>query len=217
MVTVTEKELKEHLNNLINAIYAFSPTRNYVLQLLELLPKDYVTMAEAYPELFKDEKSRQMLKDILGIKIGEKVELGYGLGYILDTISYFIKNNVFGRYNWKDLQPKLTKFLNRELPDVRAELFEHKIKIAIAEPTYGEDIKKVLTIMTREGKGEDLCVGLSEMMEKIGIDRNRLLVIKKFLTTELEILESGEEVLRLRSEFKEFKDVLSKFFGMAKE
>lgn len=217
MVNVTEKELKEHLNNLIDAIYALSPTRNYVLQLLELLPRDYPKLAEAYPELFKDEKTRQKLKDIFGLRIGENVEVGSGLGSSLKAISNNIRSNIFSSYNWKELQPKLKEYLNRELPNVIAELCEHKLKIAVAEPTYGEDIKKVLTTMVKEGDKRDLSIELSKMIEKTGIDRSRLLSIKNFLTSELGILASREGIFELGYEFKEFKEVLGKFFGVVRE
>lgn len=217
MANITEKELKEHLNNLVNAIYALSPTRNYVLQLLELLPRDYPKLVEAYPELFKDEKTRQKLKDIFGLRIGENVEVGHGLGNSLKTISNNMRSDIFSSYNWKELQPKLKEYLNRELPNVIAELCEHKLKIAVAEPTYGEDIKKVLTTMIKEGDKRDLSIELSKMIEKTGIDKSRLLAIKNFLTSELGILASREEIFELGYEFKEFKEVLSKFFGVVKE
>ena len=87
MDEITEEDIKEHLNNLVNALYALSPTRNYVLQLLALLPRDYPKMVDAYPELFKDEEVRNRLKDVLGIRIGENVEVGSDLAESFHAIS----------------------------------------------------------------------------------------------------------------------------------
>ncbi|KAA0002623.1 MAG: hypothetical protein FE044_02670, partial [Thermoplasmata archaeon] len=99
MPEINEEVFKEHLNNLINALYALSPTRNYVLQFLEMLPRDYVKIVEAYPQLFKDEETRQKLKDILGVKISENVEIGYGsIGKALSEISKTIREKFFDRY-----------------------------------------------------------------------------------------------------------------------
>lgn len=213
MPAVTEEELKKHLNNIVDAFYALSPTRNYVLQLLEILPEDYVTLVDAYPELFKDEETRQRLKDILGIAIGEKVEPGSGLGYKCKFISDRIRSDFFGSYGWEELRTKLGEYLGRELPNVNEELWEHKIRIAMSEPTYGDDVKKVLTSMVKEGEGGQLQINLSQMTEKTALDRSRLLEIKRFLAQKLSILETAEEIFSLDRRLSEYKDLLSKYFG----
>ena len=212
MPEINEEVFKEHLNNLINALYALSPTRNYVLQFLEMLPRDYVKIVEAYPQLFKDEETRQKLKDILGVKISENVEIGYGsIGKALSEISKTIREKFFDRYYWKEFQPKLEKYLNRKLPNVIEELWEQKIQMAISEPTYGDDIKKILFTMVKEGEGDYLKVDLSKMSEITGIEKKELLFIKNFLVKEIGILSPTEEIFEISS--ADLKSILNKYLG----
>lgn len=213
MPPVTEEELKKHLNNIVDAFYALSPTRNYVLQLLELLPEDYATMVRACPELFENEETRKILKDILGMRIGEQVQVSGGLADTCKRISQNVSSNFFGSYNWEELQTKLSDYLGRDLPNVNKELCNHKIRMAISEPTLGNDIKKVLTAMVKDGEGDNLAVELSRMMEKTSLDRTMLLDIKRFLTQKLGILQEQEELFALDHAFSKYKDLFSDHFG----
>ncbi|MHC1573762.1 MAG: hypothetical protein ACXQTJ_04880, partial [Candidatus Syntropharchaeales archaeon] len=199
MAEITEEDLKEHLNNLVNALYALSPTRNYLLQFLELLPRDYPKMVDAYPNLFKDEEVRNRLKDVFGIKLGENVEVGSGLAYNLHRVSENIMDQFFGAYNWKENQEKLSKYLGRDLddlPNANDELWEQRIQMAISEPTYGAGCEKILRTMVNKGEGGYFSIKLSTIMEETGLDRSTLLRIKSFLTKDIGILDSAEEVFR---------------------
>jgi hypothetical protein len=199
MAEITEEDIKEHLNNLINALYALSPTRNYVLQLLELLPRDYPKMVDAYPELFKDEKIRNRLKDVLGIKISENVEVGYDLAKKLREISENVRSQFFELYSWEGRQKKLSEYLGRDLddlPNVIDELWEQRIQMAISEPTYGTDCEKILRTMVNKGEGSQFSLNISTVIEETGLDRSTLLRIKSFLTKDIGILDGSEEVFR---------------------
>ncbi|VUT26332.1 MAG: hypothetical protein MASP_01448 [Candidatus Methanolliviera sp. GoM_asphalt] len=172
MVEITEEDIKGHLNNIVNAIYALLPTRNYVLQLLELLPRDFVKMIDAYPELFKDKEVRDRLKDVFGINIGEKVEIGNGLASSFYDISTKIRNDLF-TYRWKENQKKLGEYLERDLedlPDATDELWEQRIQMALSEPTYGTDCRKILRTMVKGGGGETI---FDEYFHSYGKDRIR--------------------------------------------
>ena len=216
MAEITEEEIKEHLNNLVNALYALSPTRNYVLQFLELLPRDYPKMVDAYPELFKAEEVRNRLKDVFGIKISENVEVGYDLAKKLREISENVRSQFFELYTREGRQKKLSEYLGRNLDDlsnVLDELWEQRIQMAIAEPMYGEDCEKIMRTMVKKGdENRYFSTNLSTVMEETGIDRSTLLRIKNFLTGDIRILESSEEVFRFQSELSGRKAVLKKYF-----
>ncbi len=216
MAEITEEDIKEHLNNLVNALYALSPTRNYVLQLLELLPKDYPKMVDAYPELFKDEEVRNRLKDVFGIRISENVEVGSGLAESLHAISKNVLSQFFGSYKWAEYQKKLSEYLGRDLddlPNAVDELWEQRIQMAISEPMYGTDCEKILRTMVKKGEGSQFSLNISTVMEETGLDRSTLLKIKSFLTKDIGILDSSEEVFRFVYQLSNASVILKRVLG----
>lgn len=216
MDEITEEDIKEHLNNLVNALYALSPTRNYVLQLLELLPRDYPKMVDAYPELFKDEEVRDRLKEILGIRISENVEVGSGLAENINAISKNVLSQFFASYKWEETQKKLSEYLGRDLddlPNVIDELWEQRVQMAISEPMYGANCEKILKMMVKKLEDKEYVIDISTVMEETKLDRSTVLRIKTFLTKEIRILEDLEEKFRFESELSKREAVLKKYFG----
>ncbi len=196
MAEITEEDIKEHLNNLVNALYALSPTRNYVLQLLELLPRDYPKMVDAYPGLFKDEEVRNRLKDVFGIRIGENVVVGSGLAEVLHEISEKVMSRFFDSHYWPEYQKKLSEYLGRDLddlPNAVDELWEQRIQMAISEPMYGTDCEKILRAMVKKGEGREFSLNISTVMEETELDRSTLFKIKRFLTKDIGILAASSE------------------------
>jgi hypothetical protein len=213
MTKITEEDMKEHLDNLINAIYALSPTRNYVLQFLELLPRDYPKMMDAYPNLFKDEEVRDRLKDVFGITISEDVEVGHGLGRKLNGLSNDIRSTFFDTYEWEEFQKNLSEYLDRDLPNVIDELWEQRIMMAMSEPTYGKDCANILKTMKKEGEGDQRSTDISVVMEETGLDRSTLLRIKAFLTKDIGILDPASESFILARDLSKRETLIEKYFG----
>jgi hypothetical protein len=213
MAEITEKEIKEHLNNLINALYALSPSRNYVLQLLNLLPNEYPKMVEAYPHLFKDQETRNRLKELLNIKCGEDITVEIGIGKTLKELSDRVLSEFFRSYRWDENQKKLSKYLGREMPNVIWEIWEQQIEMAILEPDYGTDCKKIFALMLDKGKGDQRAMPLPDVIKDTGIDESRLLRIKTFLAKDIKILEEREGEFMLRSELGKRTDLIQKHIG----
>jgi len=69
---VSEEEFKEHLAQLFEAMVALSPTRNYVSQMIKLLPEERRQMRHAYPDLFERMETQEFLTDTFGLKISEE-------------------------------------------------------------------------------------------------------------------------------------------------
>ena len=217
MVEITEEDIKGHLNNIVNAIYALLPTRNYVLQLLELLPRDYVKMIDAYPELFKDKEVRDRLKDVFGIKIGENVEIkDWGVAYFFHKISNEILK-FSDDSDWMKARQKLSEYLGRDLedlPDAKDELWEQRIQMALSEPAYGKDCEKILRTMVKKGEENQFSINISTLIEETGLDHSTILRITSFLTTDIGILERAEEeVFKFKSDLAKRDALLKKYFG----
>ncbi len=71
-VPLSEKEFKENLEQLFEAMNALAPTRNYVSQMIQLLPQERRQMRHAYPDLFEQMETQEFLNDNFGLKINEE-------------------------------------------------------------------------------------------------------------------------------------------------
>lgn len=189
-----EVDVKEQINNLVNALLTFSPSRNYVIQMLRMLPEDFRIVSEAYPELFKEEKSRNLLIKVLGIRIGPKVEIGSGLGAIIKGWS----DSVLSEFKKEEIRRALTDYLKEireEVPDVSKEWLEVRLRIVMTEPTYGKDAIRVfeLLVESKECSFKELCVR-SRMDETVM--RSILEILDKFGLIE-QVKVAGEEGYRV--------------------
>lgn len=213
MAEVSEEDIKKDLNNIIDALCHLSPTRNYFLQLLDLLPRDYPRLREAYPQIFDSEDMRRDLKDKFGIKIGEEVEKGYGIASKLYGISEDAVD-FFGDLSEED-KSKLMTFLGREeIPDLKREKWEHRIKMALQEPTIGQKCKLVMQTMFRTGEGDEYSVKVERMEDRTGIPREELLRIKNFLASELKLLTPKEGQFKFRYSLPgNYEELLRTYFG----
>ena len=45
-------EPKKEIEPLLNAMLAFTPSRNFLIQMLRLLPRSYSSISATYPEFF---------------------------------------------------------------------------------------------------------------------------------------------------------------------
>ena len=45
------ENVQEHMENLLNALVALSPSRNVIVQFMAMTPMDLPTMMDVYPEL----------------------------------------------------------------------------------------------------------------------------------------------------------------------
>jgi hypothetical protein len=123
---ITEDEFKEHLSQLFEALVALSPTRNYVSQMVTLLPEERRQMRHAYPDLFEQMESQEFLTDTFGLQISEE-EVSTRNRRPAGEIESLI-NDVMNFFDDDERRREFEEYLNQEIPNPRREWFDHKVK-----------------------------------------------------------------------------------------
>lgn len=204
---VSEEEFKEHLSQLFEAMNALSPTRNYVSQMIKLLPEERRQMRHAYPDLFERMETQEFLTDTFGLQISEEEVSTLGrrpAGQIDSMIQ-----DVMNFFDDDERRRGFEEYLNQEIPNPRREWFDHKIKMAVSEPNYGDDIQTVFDKMLKFGdKDNGYRLDMERLDDLTDVEHGRLLEIKRFLVSELELLRDRSEQFEFENKVMEYPDIV---------
>ncbi len=141
-------ELKKHFNNLINALTAICPTRNYISQFLLALPEEYALMYDSFPEFLSDKLFRSQLQYALGLTIGSEIQSlpdSFAKNLIeLIKLTFKIFNNDKWLPIWNDF---LGDIRSDKIPNPFQEWILAKIQLAIQDPIHGKIAFKVLKVI----------------------------------------------------------------------
>lgn len=204
---ITEDEFKEHLSQLFEALVALSPTRNYVSQMVTLLPEERRQMRHAYPDLFEQMESQEFLTDTFGLQISEE-EVSTRNRRPAGEIESLI-NDVMNFFDDDERRREFEEYLNQEIPNPRREWFDHKVKMAVSEPNYGEDIQTVFDTMLKYGdKDNGYRLDISRMDELTDVEHGRLLEIKRFLVSELGLFRDRNEQFEFESTVMDYPGII---------
>lgn len=206
---VSEEEFKDHLRQLFEALNALAPTRNYVSQMVHLLPKERRQMRHAYPDLFEHAETQQFLTEEFGLEISEaEVETGYSTpaGDIADIVE-----EVMEFFDNAERRRGLEEYLDEEIPNPRREWLDHRIKMAVSEPNYGDDISTVFDIMLKYGDQQNgYRLAIDRVDDLTDIDHGRILEIRRFLITELEICQDREDEFEFADELMKYPETIDR-------
>ena len=148
---LTPRVLKEHLNNIIEALVALCPTRNYIAQFLKLLPEEYPVMYESFYGFLRDRETRQEFGTLLGLSYGANLEirpgtLGEQLRTMMDTtLTLFTDETQLNAWN-----EFLAEVRKEPIPNIHKEWVLARVQMAIKEPTYGADSLTLLRLFCRQ-------------------------------------------------------------------
>lgn len=204
---VSEEEFKEHLCQLFDAMNALSPTRNYVSQMINLLPEERRQMRHAYPDLFEQMETQEFLTDTFGLQISEEEvsTLGRRPAGQVDSII----EDVMNFFDDDERRRGFEEYLNQEIPNPRREWFDHKIKMAVSEPNYGDDIQTVFDNMLKYGdKDNGYRLDIERLDDLTDVEHGRLLEIKRFLVSELELLRDRSDQFEFENKVMEYPDIV---------
>ncbi|MCC6051598.1 MAG: hypothetical protein LM580_12875 [Thermofilum sp.] len=167
------RELLKHLSNLVNALIALAPSRNYITQFLYLIRINYAGEAKgisfrilenAYPEIVKDDQTREKISKVFGVNFKEKVTLadkGFGdnLTNFLSIVLTFFASDEFRR----ELSSLLKVEFPQGVPDLLEEWVSVRLKGLSSEPTLGGIAIRALKELVKRGSAtvEDLKKALS--------------------------------------------------------
>lgn len=204
---LTEEEFKENLKQLFEAMNALAPTRNYVSQMIQLLPQERRQMRHAYPDLFEQMETQQFLNDSFGLKINEE-EVSTSHRGTANEIEDIV-NNIMEFFDDDDHRQTLEEYLDEEVPNPRKEWLDHRVKMAVSEPNYGEEISTVFDTMLKYGDQQNgYRLEIDRVDELSEIAQGRLLEIKRFLVSELEICRDRNEKFEFTSEIMNYPDII---------
>jgi hypothetical protein len=172
------RELLKHLSNLVNALIALAPSRNYITQFLYLIKINegekkfgevegvsFRILENAYPEIVKDDQTREKISKVFGVNFKEKVTLadkGFGdnLTNFLSIVLTFFADDEFRR--------ELSSLLKDEFPQGVPDLLEEWVSVRLrglsSEPTLGGIAIRALKELVKRGSAtvENLKKALGE-------------------------------------------------------
>lgn len=203
---VSEGEFKQHLSHLFEAMVAIAPTRNYVSQMVHMLPEERRQMRYAYPDLFENMETQEFLTEGFGLEISEEEVSTQRRGPSSDLDSLI--NDIMEFFDDEERRRILSEYLDEEIPNPRKEWIDHKLKMAVSEPNYGEDIRSVLNVMRKYGDQQNGYRLNTERVEELtDVEDGRIREIKRFLISELNILND------INGEFQ-FEDEIMNYPGV---
>ena len=206
---ISEKEFKENLKQLFEAMNALAPTRNYVSQMIQLLPQERRQMRHAYPDLFEQMETQQFLNEDFGLEINEE-EVSTARRGTANKIENIV-TNIMEFFDDGDRRQALEEYLDEEVPNPRKEWLDHRVKMAVSEPNYGEEISTVFDTMLKYGDQQNgYRLEIVRVDELSDIEQGRLLEIKRFLVSELEICRDKNEKFEFTSEIMNYPDIVDK-------
>ncbi len=206
-------ELKKHLNNIVEALIALCPTRNYISQFISFLPEEYPTMYDSFGVFLADKEIREALSTLLGLSLGPQIQIrkasfGEHLIQIINFVFTFFKDPD----QLKAWNSFLQEVRESPIPNVHGEWIEAKIMLAINDPTYGDEIKTLLRyILIRQsqtGKFTELSpvstdnpsgmpkvsITFPDLESSTKIPKDRLEKILNFLKDQLALLQEKQVI-----------------------
>ena len=204
---VSEEEFKEHLSHLFEAMVAISPTRNYVSQMVHLLPEERRQMRYAYPELFERMETQEFLTEGFGLEISEEEVSTNHRGPSSDLSSLI--NDIMEFFDDEERRRLLSEYLDEEIPNPRREWIDHKLKMAVSEPNYGEEIRSIFNVMRKYGDQQNGYRLNTERIEELtDVEDGRIREIKRFLVSELDVLRDSNGEFRFESVIMDYPGVV---------
>lgn len=145
---ISTTELKKHFTNLINALIAICPTRNYITQFLMYLPEEYSLMYDSFPEFLTDKLFRGQFQYALGLTIGPEINYlpnSFAQNLIkLIQLTFDLFNSEEWPTRWNEL---LGEIRSEKISNPLQEWIMAKTNLAIQDPIHGKYNFKILKIL----------------------------------------------------------------------
>jgi len=206
------RNLTEEMIRLINALQALLPSRNYIVQFLMMIPRDWPTIYDLFPDFLYDPKLREALKNIFGLEYGYKLQtradgFGYKLVMFINEAFSFLSNSVVRKHI-----SKLTGISETELINPRREWFEARVEGILNSPD-GKRIRKILKTLANTKEPYRHWRSKRDLSNIHGLNIEELDVVLRYpLVLGIVVAQSknGESGYMLSKEFDEFPDIINK-------
>jgi hypothetical protein len=209
-------EVKEEIERFLNAIHALLPSRNCVSQYLFMMPKDYPTMYELYPEFLADPLFRERMGKAFGIEYGSRVECRY------DSLSgQFINfmNVIFRILETRDVRLALCEILGVSddvLLHPKKEWIKARIEGLMSDKENWPLISRVLKILSETMEPYKYWrdkMNLCEVLKINPEELNRLIRYPLVLGLVSEENKHGRQGYSINAEIQPYTDYLIELLG----
>lgn len=147
---MSEINVNEELWKLINALMAITPSRNYIAQYIAMMPMDYPSTYDMFPEFLLTSDLRESLGRILGIAYGAEVNIISDSAQFAYNFRSFLER-IFALFESSDIRQKisvLTGASDDAIPNPRKEWVEIRLKGIISIPNQGKQTMRTLRLIS---------------------------------------------------------------------
>lgn len=154
-----EEVVKEHLENLVNAMVALTPSRNLITQFLFMIDKEeHLTLQKMYPEILGEGNKKEELKKFLN-------------SYHCNQLKKFVVDTVFNLLGNEEVIESLSKLLEKDEKEIynpQLEWQEVLLNAISKERTYGKVAIQLLKILIEK----DREFSYSDLIKRAKIDES---------------------------------------------
>jgi len=160
--------VRQEAQRFVNALHALCPSRNYFSQYLLMIPKEYPTIYDLFPEFLSDEEIRNDLKNAFGL------EYAYQVNVIGDKLAYHFRNflvRFLDIMESGDVRNSLCRLLgvsNEALLNPRLEWIKSRLEGIKSERSIGPIVVEILKILLMTDEPYPQWRSTEDLRKKLG-------------------------------------------------
>jgi len=212
---LSEINTKEEMLKLVNALSALCPSYNYCSQYIQMLPMDYPSTYDMFPEFLSTPEIRKFLEDILGITYGANVDLSsYGGVAFAYNLKGFVER-IFSFLEDPNIRKRLSELTGASediIPNPRKEWIEVRLKGVSLIPTVGPHAIRIITLLLESLEPAEGWRSFTELVKLLRLDEKQTREIINLLVSKYRLIipdnRSGREGYRLADDLKRYSEII---------
>jgi len=211
---MSEINVKEEMLKLVNALSALCPSNNYISQYIQMLPMDYPSTYDMFPEFLSTLELRKLLEEILGITYGANVDLGYAGRVFAQNLKNFLEQ-ILSFLEDTNIRQKLTALTGASddaIPNPRKDWIEVRLKGVSLIPNLGPHAIKIIALILESLEPMEGWRSFSELVKLIKLEEKQTREIINLLVSKYRLLvadnRSGKEGYRLADDLNRYREVI---------
>lgn len=211
---MSEINVKEHLWNLLNALAALTPSRNYVAQYIAMMPMDYPFTYDMFPEFLSTPELRGSLGRILGISYGADVNVVSDSAMFAYNFRGFLER-IFNFFENSEIRQKisaLTGVSDDAIPNPRKEWIEHRLKGVKSIPNQGPHAIRIFRLILESLEPAAGWRSFQSLVKLLKLDEGEVRQIINLLVSKYRLVvadhRGGKEGYRLADDLNRYSELI---------